>query len=163
MPTRELDFVLAMRPLFIRIAPSADEVERAIKKPLAQIEPFPGDQAEDVLLAIVLDALGIERQVGVFEVLRNDPGLELALMDAAATLKAKRYGLAALELERVMRAFVLPHNIAAVAENFGEEGKRRLYKSVIVRFVPFLGWTYFVTFLLATIYLNRDTTASVLR
>jgi hypothetical protein len=29
--------------------------------------------------------------------------------------------------------------------------------------VPFIGWTYFVTFLLATIYMNRDTTATVLR
>jgi hypothetical protein len=29
--------------------------------------------------------------------------------------------------------------------------------------VPFVGWTYFVTLLLATIYYNADTTAPVLR
>ncbi len=39
----------------------------------------------------------------------------------------------------------------------------KLYKSLVVRFVPFIGWTYFVTLLLATIYYNRDTTAPVLR
>jgi len=163
VPTRELDLALAMQPLFIRIAPTQDEVERAIKKPLAQIEPLAGDTAEDVLLTIVLDTLGLARQVGLFEVLRNDPALGLALNDAAAAIKAKRYGLAALELERVMRTMVLPQNVAAIAENYGEEGRVRLYKSLVVRFVPFVGWTYFNTLLLATIYYNRDTTASVLR
>ncbi len=163
VPTRELDLALAMQPLFIRIVPGADEVEAAVKKPLVQIEPLAGDSAEDVLLTIVLDTLNIERQVGLFEVLRNEPNLALALADTAAAIKAKRYGLTALELERVMRAMVLPNNIVAVAENFGQEGVLRLYKSLVLRFVPFVGWTFFDTLLLATIYYNRDTTAPVLR
>jgi len=163
VPTRQLDLALAMQPMFIRIVPSADEVEAAVKKPLAQIEPLAGDHAEDVLLAIVLDALGLPRQVGIFETLRNEPNLELALGDTAAALKSRRYGLTALELERVMRAVVLPNNIAAVSDNFGQEGVYRLYKSLVLRFVPFVGWTFFDTLLLATIYYNRDTTAPVLR
>jgi hypothetical protein len=163
VPTRELDFVLAMQPLVIRLAPTADEVEAAIKRPLPQIEPLAGDTAEDVLLAIVLDALGVERRVALFEQLRNDPTLLAALKDAAAALKAQRYGLAALELERRMRGMVLPNTLAAIAEEFGKESTVRLYKNLVVRFVPFIGWTYFDTLLLATVYFNRDTTAPVLR
>ena len=63
VPTRELDLALTMQPLVIRLAPTADEVEAAIKQPLPQIEPLVGDRAEDVLLTIVLDALGLTRRV----------------------------------------------------------------------------------------------------
>ncbi len=100
-PVRELDLALAMRPLVIRLAPTADEVEAAIKQPIAQIEPLAGDRADDVLLTMVLGALGLPRHVALFEQLRNDRGLAPALKDAAAAVKAQRFGLAALELERV--------------------------------------------------------------
>jgi hypothetical protein len=161
-PMRELDLALTMQPLVIRLAPSTAEVEAMLEEPLAQIEPLPGDTAEDVLLTIVLTALGIERRVALFEQLRNDGALRPALKDAAAAVKAQRYGLAALELERLMRAVVLPGTVAAIGEN-GKDSARTLYKTLVVRFVPFIGWTYFVTLLLATIYYNRDTTAPVLR
>jgi hypothetical protein len=162
-PTRELDLALTMQPLVIRLAPTSQEVEAAIKQPLPQIEPLAGDEAEDVLLTIVLDALGLARRVALFEVLKDDRALVAALKDAAAAVKARRYGLAALELERLMRVTVLPRTVAAVAENLGKDSIRTLYKSLVVRFVPFLGWTYFDTLLLATIYYNRDTIAPVLR
>ena len=163
VPTRELDLALTLQPLVIRLAPTSDEVEAAISQPLPQIEPLLGDRAEDVLLTIVLDALGLERHVALFEQLRNDRALAAALKDAAAAVKAQRYGLAALELERLMRVLVLPSTVAAIAENLGPDSRRKLYKSLVVRFVPFIGWTYFDTLLLATIYYNRDTTAPVLR
>jgi hypothetical protein len=163
VPTRELDLVLAMQPLVIRIAPAADEVEVAVKKPIPQVEPLAGDSAEDVLLTIVLDALNLDRQVALFEQLRNEPNLTLALKDATTAIKAQRYGLAALELERVMRAITLPNNVAAISDGLGQEAVRRMYKALTVRFVPFLGWTFFDTALLTTIYYNRDTTAPVLR
>jgi len=163
VPARELDLALAIQPLFIRLVPTVDEVEAAVKKPLAQIEPRPGDSAEDVLLTIVLENLGIARQNGLFEALRNEPNIELALMDTAASIKARRYGLAALELERLMQAMTLPNNVAAVEENCGQEGVYKLYKALVVRFVPFVGWSFFDTLLLATIYYNRDTTAPILR
>jgi hypothetical protein len=134
-----------------------------VKQPLPVIEPLPGDQASDVLHTIILAALGLERRVALFEQLRNDAALEPALKDAAEAVKTQRYGLAALELERVMRIIVLPQTIAAITDNLGTGARYRLYKSLTVHFVPFVGWTYFVTFLLATIYLNRDTTAAVLR
>ena len=163
VPTRELDLALTLQPLVIRLAPTSDEVEAAISQPLPQIEPLLGDRAEDVLLTIVLDALGLERHVALFEQLRDDRALAAALKDAAAAVKAQRYGLAALELERLMRVLVLPSTVAAIAENLGPDSRRKLYKSLVVRFVPFIGWTYFDTLLLATIYYNRDTTAPVLR
>ncbi|HEY1475134.1 MAG TPA: hypothetical protein VGF53_13745 [Pseudolabrys sp.] len=162
-PTRELDLALAMQPLVIRLAPTPEEVEAAIKQPLPQIEPLAGDNAEDVLLTIVLAALGLERHVALFEQLRNDRELAPAAEGTARALKSERYGLAALELERLMRAMVSPSTIAAIAENLGQGSTRTLYKSLVVRFVPFLGWTYFDTLLLATIYYNRDTSAPVLR
>ncbi len=162
-PTRELDLALTMQPLVIRLAPTAEQIEAAIAKPLPQIEPLPGDTAGDVLLTIVLDTLGLERRVALFEQLRNDRALADALKDAAAAVKAQRYGLAALELERLMRIIVQPENVAVISENLGNESKRTLYQSLVVRFVPFVGWTYFDTLLLATIYYNRDTTAPVLR
>jgi hypothetical protein len=163
VPTRELDIALAMQPLFIRLAPSADEVEAAIKEPLPVIEPLPGDEAADVLHTIVLRSLGLERRVGLFEQLRNDPALAPALAETAEAVKAQRYGLAAFGLERVMRAMVLPDTVKAITDNLGTGARYSLYKSLVLRFVPFVGWTYFVTYLLATIYLNRDTTATVLR
>jgi hypothetical protein len=161
VPTRELDLVLRMQPLVIRLAPTSEEVDAALAQPLAQIEPLAGDRADDVLLTIALDTLGLERHVALFEQLRNDRALAPALKDAAGAVTAKRYGLAALE--RVMRAMVLPATVAAIAENLGRQSTRALYESLVVRFVPFIGWTYFVTLLLATIYYNRDTTAPVLR
>jgi hypothetical protein len=162
-PTRELDLALTMQPLVIRLAPTSQEVEAAIKQPLPQIEPLAGDNAEDVLLTIVLATLGLERHVALFEQLRNDRELAPAAERTARALKSERYGLAALELERLMRAMVLPGTIAAIGENLGQDSTRTLYKSLVVRFVPFLGWTYFDTLLLATIYYNRDTSAPVLR
>ncbi len=163
VPMRELDLALTMQPLVIRLAPTADEVETAIKQPLPQIEPLAGDTAEDVLLTIVLDALGVERHVALFEQLRNDRMLAAATEGAAGALKSERYGLAALELERLMRLMVQPGNVTAIGEDLGKGSARTLYKALVVRFVPFVGWTYFVTLLLATIYFNRDTTAPVLR
>lgn len=162
-PTRELDLALSMQPLVIRLAPTPEEVEAALKQPLVQIEPLAGDTADDVLLALVLAVMGLERRVALFEQLRNDRLLAAALQDAAAAVKAQRYGLAALELERLMRLMVLPDTVAAIAENLGNAARRTLYHALVVRFVPFVGWTYFVTLLLATIYYNRDTTAPVLR
>ena len=82
---------------------------------------------------------------------------------AAAALKSERYGLAAFELERLMRVMVLPSTVSAIAGDLGNDAVRTLYKALVVRFVPFVGWTLFDTWLLATIYFNRDTTAPVLR
>jgi hypothetical protein len=162
-PVRELDLALAMRPLVIRLAPTADEVEAAIQQPIAQIEPLAGDTAEDVLLTIVLGALGLPRHVALFEQLRNDRNVAAAAEGAAGALKSERYGLAAFELERLMRVMVAPNTVAAIAYDLGKDAARTLYKSLVVRFVPFVGWTLFDTWLLATIYFNRDTTAPVLR
>ncbi|HEY1311012.1 MAG TPA: hypothetical protein VGF02_08685, partial [Pseudolabrys sp.] len=158
-----LDLALTMQPLVIRLAPISEEVEAAIKQPIAQIEPLAGDTAEDVLLTIVLGALGVERHVALFEQLRNDRTLAAATEGAAGALKSERYGLAALELERLMRVMVRPDTVAAIADDLGKDTPRRFYKALVVRFVPFIGWTLFVTLLLATIYYNRDTTAPVLR
>jgi len=163
VPTRELDLVLAMQPLAIRIAPTSDMVENALKEPLVQIEPLPGDTADDVLLTLVLDILSVKRRVALFEVLRNDRLLAAAVRDAVAAVKARRFGLAVLELERVMRAITLPGIVTAISENLGKEAAPNLYNTLVVRFVPFIGWTYFTALLLATIYYNRDTTATVLR
>ena len=163
VPTRELGLVLTMRPLVIRLAPTPNEVEAALKEPLVRVEPLTGDTAEDVLHTIVLESLGLERRVALFEVLRNDPAVQPALKDAADAVRAHRYGLAALELERLMRAMVLPASVAAIANNLGKDAERTLYTALIVRFVPFIGWTYFVALLLATIYQNRDTNAALFR
>jgi hypothetical protein len=163
VPTRELELALAMQPLAIRLAPTTDEVGAAVNAPLPVIEPFAGDEAADVLHAIVLASLGLERRVALFEQMRNDPVFAPALKDTAEAVKAERYGLAALNLERVMHAAVSRDTVVAIGDNLGKEAVRRLYKSLTVRFVPFIGWTYFVTYLLATIYLNRDTTATILR
>src|SRR6185437_9234539 len=158
VPTRELDLVLAMRPLVIRIAPKPEMVEAVLNRRLPQLEPLAGDSAEDVLLALVL-----ERRVALFEQLRNDDALQAALKDAVAALKGKLYGLAAFELERLMREMTQAATVAAVAENLGPPAAQRLYNALVVRFVPFIGWTYFTALLLASVYYNRDTTAPVLR
>jgi len=159
VPVRQLDLVLAMRPLVIRIAPTAAEVEAMLQQRLVQIEPLVGDTADDVLLTMVMEILHLKRRVGIFEELRNDVVLAAALRDASAAVKARHYGLAALELERVMQAMVSPKIVTAVGDDSGENAQRALYKVLIVRFVPFVGWSYFIAMLLATIYYNRETIA----
>ena len=163
VPTRELDLALTMQPLVIRLAPTGDDVEAMLKQPLAQIEPQPNDTAEDALMAIVLAALALPRRDGLIDKLKADAALAAALTSATVAVKAQRYGLAAFELERLMRLMVLPRTVAVIAEQHGRDSTRTLYKALVVRFVPFLGWTFFTTLLLVTIYYNRDTTAPVLR
>ncbi|HXX25224.1 MAG TPA: hypothetical protein VEJ40_01055 [Pseudolabrys sp.] len=163
VPTRELDLALAMQPLAIRLAPSAEEVEASLKQPLPQVEPLSGDDAADVLHTIILTNLGIERRVALFEQMRNNPMIGPPLKDTADAVKAEHYGLAAMGLEHVMRGIVQQETVDAITDNLGTGTRYKFYKSLTVRFVPFIGWTYFVMQLLATIYYNRDTTATVLR
>jgi len=164
VPTRELGLVLTMRPLVIRLAPKPAEVEAALKEPLPQIAPQPGDSADDVLLAIVLVVSGLPHSgMAAARRLKSDAGLTEALKAVAGAVQGQHYGLAALELQHLMNMLVLPRTIAIINERFGPDAERTLYKALTVRFVPFIGWTYFVTLLLAAIYQNRDTTAPVLR
>ena len=124
VPTRELDLALAMQPLAIRLAPTADEVGAAVKAPLPVIEPFAGDEAADVLHTIVLASLGLERRVRAVRAAAQRSHAGAALKDTAEAVKAERYGLAALDLERVMRAGVSPDTVAAIGDNLGKEAVR---------------------------------------
>lgn len=162
VPTAELDLVLAMRPLVIRIAPTPDEVEAAIAKPLPKVEPRQDDDAEDVTLMLVLASLGVAGDAALLARLKDDNGLAAALGHTAAALKARRYGLAAFEFERLMRAITLPRNVEILAGG-DRERTRALYKALTVWFVPFVGWSFFTARLLASAYQARDGTAPVLR
>lgn len=163
VPTRELDLVLTMQPLVIRIAPRPDEVEASLKEPLPKIETLKDDEAEDIVLRIVLASLGAKADDrSMFAQLKDERALAATLRDTAAAVKAKNYGLAAFEFERLMRIIVLPRNIEAITGGKPDQ-TRAVYKTLVVRFVPFVGWTLFTALLLATIYQNRDSTAPVLR
>lgn len=162
VPTAELDLALAMQPLVIRLAPRPDEVEAAVKEPLPAIAPGRDAAADDVLLTLVLTALGVPADPAVMAHLKDDAAFAAALRDAAAALRARRYGLAALEFERLMRALVLPRNVDVVAGR-DPDRLRGLYKVLAVWFVPFIGWSFFVARLLAAAYQARDTTAPMLR
>jgi hypothetical protein len=163
VPTSELDLALTMQPLVIRLAPRPEEVEAAIKEPLPAIEPLAADEPEDVLLMIAFAALGAKgADAAVFAQLKDDGALAAALRDATAAVKARRYGLAALEAERLMRLLVLPRNIEVFAGR-GPERARAVYRSLVMWFVPFIGWSFFTARLLATIYQARDSTAPMLR
>src|SRR6185312_727678 len=112
VPTRELDLALAMQPLVIRIAPRPEEVEASVKEPLPRIEPLKEDEVDDVVLMIVLANLGAKADDrAIFAQLKHDTALAAALGDASPAVRARNYGLAALELERLMRVVSLPRNI----------------------------------------------------
>jgi hypothetical protein len=163
VPTRELDLALAMQPLVIRIAPRPEEVEASLKEPLPKIEPLKEDGIDDVVLMIVLSNLGVKTgDHAVFAQLKDDNALAAALRDASSAIRARQYGLAALELERLMRILSLPRNLEVIAGG-KHERIRSIYKVLTVRFVPFVGWTLFTAQLLAGIYQNRDSTAPMLR
>jgi hypothetical protein len=162
VPTAELELVLTMRPLVIRIAPKPDEVEVAVKEPLPRIEPRQDDAVDDVTLMIALASLDVAADPALLAALKSDNALAAALKDAAAALKMRRYGLAAFELERLMRAIVLPRNIEVLAGGSSDRA-RALYKVLTVWFVPFVGWPFFTARLLASAYQARDTTAPMLR
>ena len=162
VPTRDLDLALAMQPLVIRIASRPEEVEASLKEPLPKIEPLKEDEIDDVVLTIVLANLGAKADHAVLAQLKDDNTLAAALKDTSAALKSRNYGLAALELERLMRVVSLPRNIEVIAGGKPER-IRAIYKVLTARFVPFVGWTLFTAQLLASIYQNRDTTAPMLR
>jgi hypothetical protein len=163
VPTAELDLVLVMQPLVVRIAPRPDEVEAAVQTPLPKIAPLADDEAEDVVLMIVMATLGLPPgDAAVFAQLKDDNALAAALKDTAAALKARRYGLAALEFERLMRAIVLPRNVEVLVGN-DRNRQRALYRNLTVWFVPFIGWPFFIARLLAVTYQARDATAPMLR
>jgi hypothetical protein len=162
VPTAELELVLIMRPLVIRIAPKPDEVETAVQQPLPKIEPGQNDTIEDVTLMLALASLGVAGDAALFASLRADSALAAALKDAATALKARRYGLAAFEFERLMRVLVQPRNVEALSGGSPDRA-RALYKVLTVWFVPFIGWPFFIARLLAITYQARDTTAPMLR
>jgi hypothetical protein len=162
VPTSELDLALAMQPLVVRLAPRPEEVEAVLKEPLPKIESRQDDEIDDVTLSIVFAALGLGSDPALFARLRDDNALAAALKGAAAALKARHYGLAALEFERLMRALILPRNIEVLTGN-DRNRRRALYRSLAVWFVPFIGWSFFTARLLAITYQARDTTAPMLR
>ena len=163
VPTAELDLALAMQPLVIRLAPRREEVEAAVKEPLPKIEPLAADDIEDVVLMIVMTALGLPADdPSVFAHLKDDNALAAALRDTAAALKARRYGLAAFEFERLMRTVVLPRNVEVMVGR-NRDRTRALYRVLTVWFVPFIGWPFFTARLLAITYQARDGAAPMLR
>jgi hypothetical protein len=162
VPTTELDLALAMQPLVIRLAPRPDEVEAAVKEPLPAIQPGRGDEVDDIALAIALAGLGVTVDPALLARIRDDNALAAALKGAAMALEARRYGLAALEFERLMRVLTLPRNIELMSGR-SPESRRGLYNGLKVWFVPFIGWPLFVARLLAITYQARDSTAPMLR
>jgi hypothetical protein len=163
VPTPELDLVLTMQPLVIRIAPRREEVEAAMQEQLPKIEPLAADDVEDVVLMIVIAALGLPPgDAAVFAQLKDDNALAAAVRDTAAALKARRYGLAAFEFERLMHAIVLPRNLEVLVGR-NPERTRSLYRVLVVSFVPFIGWSLFTARLLAITYQARDGAAPMLR
>lgn len=163
VPTSELDLALTMQPLVVRLAPRPDEVEAAVKEPLPKIEPLAADEVEDVVLMIVIAALGLPPgDVALFAHLKDDNALAAALRHTAAALRARRYGLAAFEFERLMRAMVLPRNVEVLVGR-NRDRTRALYRVLTVWFVPFVGWSFFTARLLAIAYQARDGAAPMLR
>jgi hypothetical protein len=163
VPTAELDLTLTMQPLVIRLAPRPEEVEAAVKEPLPKIEPLAADDIEDVVLMIVVATLGLPPgDAALFAQLKDDNALAAALKDAAAALKARHYGLAAFEFERLMRLVMLPRNVEVLVGR-DRDRTRALYRVLAVWFVPFVGWPFFVARLLAITYQARDGTAPMLR
>lgn len=163
VPTPELDLALTMQPLVVRLAPRPEEIEAAVKEPLPKIEPLAADGIEDVVLMIVIASLGLPPgDAAVFAQLRDDNALAAALRDIAAALKARRYGLAALEFERLMRLVTLPRNVEILVGR-NRDRTRALYKALTVWFLPFIGWPFFTARLLAITYQARDTAAPMLR
>lgn len=160
VPTAELDLVLAMQPLVVRIAPRKDEVEASIRDPLPKAEGLVGDDPEDVVLMLVLASLGVRTDDPALRAsLKDDNALAGALRDTTAALRARRYGLAAFELERLLNFVVLPRNVEAMAGH-DRERERAIYRTLVVWFVPFVGWSFFVARLLASTYQARDAALS---
>jgi hypothetical protein len=163
VPTRELDLALAMQPLVVRIAPRPEEVEAALKEPLPKVEPLKENEVDDIVLMIVLANLGAKADDrAVLAQLKDDNTLAAALRDTSTAVRTRHYGLAALELERLMRVVSLPRNIELIAT--GKPDRiRSIYKGLTVKFVPYIGWTQFTAQVLASIYQSRDSTAPMLR
>jgi hypothetical protein len=163
VPTVQLDLVLTMQPLVVRIAPRLDEIEASIKDPLPKLEGLVGEDPEDVVLMLVLASLGARTDDPALRAnLKDDGALAGALRDTTAALKTRRYGLANLELERLMNVVVLPRNVETMAGG-SRDRQRAIYRTLVLWFVPFVGWSFFIARMLAAIYQARDAALPTLR
>src|SRR5690348_3262906 len=149
VPARNLDLALALQERKIRLAPTKDEINKSISQPLPKVKPAPHKDAFHVILAVLLDALGIqELSAKLVEVLLKDGLTMNVLKRLRAALKAKQYGQAALELEALLKVLVSPRLYPLIVKAVGEDGLKKVLRAIVVRFVPFIGWAYAATCLL---------------
>jgi len=167
VPPSQIELQMAMQPLAIRLAPSGAAVEAAAASPLPAIAAAQGDTLADTLLVLIFGCLGFERAGpgldGLLARLKQDTALRSALDNLAGALRLRRYGIAAFEIERLMRLVTGPANAAAIAELIGKDGLRTAYAGVVLYFVPFAGWGYFTAYVLATLYDSREAIGPLLR
>jgi hypothetical protein len=167
VPPSQIELQLAMQPLAIRLAPSEVAVEAAVVAPLPKITPGQGDDLAAALLALIFDCLGVNRGGqnldGLVARLKADAALRSAFDNVSAALRSRRYGIAAFEIERLMRLVTGPASTASIAELLGKDGLRTVYAGIVLYFVPFAGWGYFTAYVLASIYDSREALGPLLR
>jgi hypothetical protein len=160
VPTSQIELQLAIQPLAIRLAPVAAAVEDAVAASLPKVVPAQGDDLADILLVLILNCLGLDRGRPNLDALmarlKADAALRSALDRLAAALRSRHYGIAAFEIERLMRLLTGPGNAASIGELIGKDGLRTVYGGIVLYFVPFAGWGYFTAYVLASIYDNRE-------
>jgi len=167
VPTSQIELQLAMQPLAIRLAPAGTAVEAAVAAPLPKIAPAQGDDLAGTLLVLIFGSLGLDRAVpnldGLVARLKADGALRSALDSVSAALRSRHYGIAAFEIERLMRLVTGSVNAASIAELIGKDGLRTAYGGIVLYFVPFAGWGYFTAYVLATLYDSREALGPLLR
>lgn len=153
---RQVELAIALERLKVRLAPTSDEVAESIKRPLAEVKPAANEDIFNVLLTVLLDAFGVkELGKALVDLLLADAPVKTVIEQLRRALKAKHYGEAALELERLLATVVSPRVLQLIGSKFGQKELELVLKRVVVRFVPFIGWGYMATCLLVSIYHNR--------
>lgn len=154
---RQVELAIGLERLKIRLAPTPDEVGESIKRPLPEVKPAANEDVLKVLLQILLDAFGVkELGKALIDTLLADATIKTVLTELRSALKAKHYGLAALELERLLAVIVSPRLIQLIGSKLGQKEVELILRRIVVRFVPFIGWGYMATCLLVSIYHNRS-------
>jgi hypothetical protein len=160
---REYALALSMVQHKVPLAPPSTELDQSIKRPLPSLDPAPQDTLLDVLLDIFMDALGIKELGKVAKnLILADTSLKQILMRIGNAVRAKQYGEAALQLERLLAVLASPRVMILIEQQVGEKAVRQILTQFATRFVPFIGWGYTVTCLLVSIYHNREKLAKLL-
>jgi hypothetical protein len=126
-----------------------------ITRPVPVIQPTPQESLLQVLWDIFWDTLGINQSIrgALTRLFSGGPWAQL-FDELVAAVARRDAALIALQAERLLAAIFGREALAAIARAVGEAELRRILVSAAARFVPFIGWAFWIASFLLALHRN---------